>query len=552
MAVIESTFDMRLANFDGDGDYRVQVKLYRGDWTTAGMGYVVANEVWVSTQTSPVVTLPLLMVPINATVRYTTPDFFSATPSFNVFRNGAYRARTTLQKNVGGTWTDVYTTPLSTSYSVLDVAPFTVFGDWDEVALVKELKIGNNLDFTISGTTPNPNQTVYTCSSAELILQDITGWYGNPGSGTIIITKGTWSGGVFVPGIIPPASMSNSPLNNPVNLTTAFSLANYSGTLKIEYQLPDDYCNGVYTPVSRVKYITVAPATISETYSARIINQTGCTPALTGPSKPICTTWNITTPMPTGSTFTAFKCSIGNTNGWEGAGSVGINNLTLIGNYNVDVYEVDASTGARLSPSIYLKNGTTPGTDDLSFNEAGYCAQFNASYPYSIDPAIPADGTGGGGSYSGYFSDYYAAAKLAGTLPAFSAKVFCADVSQVVGTCTVSKKSYFRIANAPLLPQGGLARMNNSGDPSEEEALYTTLAVFPNPTTDIITIPVTDEDIHVSAVLIDNLGKEVLSATDLKASEGVLHLEKLPAGIYFYTINKDGTKYNGKIIKVKN
>jgi hypothetical protein len=191
----------------------------------------------------------------------------------------------------------------------------------------------------------------------------------------------------------------------------------------------------------------------------------------------------------------------------------------------------------------------------MEFNYFGNAASFNSSStysPYYVDPSKPADATGNG-SGENYFKDYYAYAKskvVAGTDPNaltnFSAKVFCAEVSQFpVGGCIVYRKSFFRIANNGATGNGGNLRLMTLGDDTEEE--YPSLDVYPNPTKGELIIPVTEDDRHISVSILDNLGKEVYTTSDLKS--GRINIEKLTAGIYFYTIQKNGAVYRGKVVK---
>lgn len=78
---------------------------------------------------------------------------------------------------------------------------------------------------------------------------------------------------------------------------------------------------------------------------------------------------------------------------------------------------------------------------------------------------------------------------------------------------------------------------------SEEEKSV----VYPNPTTGELIIPVHENDINVSISIIDNLGKQVMSLNNPKNDK--VNIEYLTNGIYFYTIQKNGKVYRGKIIK---
>lgn len=254
--------------------------------------------------------------------------------------------------------------------------------------------------------------------------------------------------------------------------------------------------------------------------------------------------------MPSSTVMNTFRCQLKTASGWQGATSAGIADLTYAGDYSIDVYEVSPSTGARLAgaPSLFLKTGTAASSDQITFGDYGYSAGFNASNPpfYVGDPA---NALGAGSGYN-YFRDFYEAARtnsvIVGNLTSFSARVFCVEVSQYpAGGCVVSKKSYFRIANNGL-PSGSTARMATSASGETEEE-YPSIEVYPNPTKGLLSIPMTKDDSNVSIHIIDNLGKEVLNLKEVK--DGNINIEHLTAGIYFYTIHKNGSVYRGKVIK---
>jgi hypothetical protein len=75
------------------------------------------------------------------------------------------------------------------------------------------------------------------------------------------------------------------------------------------------------------------------------------------------------------------------------------------------------------------------------------------------------------------------------------------------------------------------------------------LIVFPNPTTGLLNISLSDDDKNTQIIISDNLGREVLKYSHLETSHGVLSIEDLPSGIYFYSILKNNTSFNGKIVK---
>jgi hypothetical protein len=550
---VETTFTINtggVALIDATNDFRVLIQFYKGEWTTPGWGSKVINETFQSQRMSSVVSNPS---------GFSTLDFFSTVPYFTVLRNGAYRAKTTLQqKLMSGTWVDRYTTTLSDWYGVSDVPPFTHFGDWGEVALITELNIANYFNYRINGhTVSSPVPNIITCPAVPLTIHDVACGADNPGTSTITIQKGTLVGNAF--------TTSGSPESITFNATTADQnlyslfptyLNNYAGALKVTYRVPDDVCGSTTTPVSKSMTITVATAAFLNDYKASIPLTTGTVACGASTSKAVSTTWNITTTMPSNPDLNQFRCQLKTAIGWAGANTVGIRDVTFSGPFTVDVYEVNSSTGVRLSgaPSIYLNSGTIiSGNEDeidLSFNDPANAAEFDASAPYYVSTNFPANAYGLAGGNGNFFRQHYIWSKANSSLATYSAKVFCVEVSQYpVGGCVVNKKSYFKIANNGYgaTSNGQNARTAIPDEDTEEILEYMPLNVFPNPTKGELIIPISEDDTNVSIRIMDNLGKEVLHLTDIK--NGNITIENLTAGIYFYTIQKNGEVYRGKVVK---
>jgi hypothetical protein len=560
-ARIEADFDMVAPPIDA-GTYRIQTKIYRGEWVSYGLaGHKVEDAVLAGTKNSTSVVLAADLFP-----SFKTIDFYSPVSNlyFTVAGNGAYRATATVQKynTLTTNWDDQYTTPLSASYGALDVPPFTPWGDMDEVSFVENLKIGANLKYSVNGLyqpVPAP-LVVTTCTASPLTIKDIVGTMGNPGTTTLTVEKGILSGNNFTPVSSTVTTFYAVDAHHDINLSAAPFSINSAGALRITYKMPDDECNGVLTPVVKTTTLSVLTAAFLNDYQAR----TG-TGVLTGTpvcgssasSKATSSTWNITTAMPSSTVQNVFKCSLKTAIGWQGATSAGITGLSYAGAYTIDVYEVSSTTGDRLAgaPSLFLKSGTSsvPG-DEVPFSTSGHSAGFDPAYPpYYVDPAFPADATGATGGYN-YFGAFYNEARTnsvtVGNLTAFSARVFCVEVSQYPdGGCVVSKKSYFRIANNGVASGGNLRTGVGSDEETEEAPEYMSLDVFPNPTTGIINIPVSADDKNVQVTITDNLGKQVMKTDNLESNHGELNMETLPAGIYFYNVIKNNTSYKGKIVK---
>lgn len=539
-----------------NGDFRARVELYRGDWTSQGLaGHIVSNEVIYPTpKLSPTRTVADI-----TTYNFSTLSFFTTGAVFNVTKNGTYRAKTYLQQYVSGEWTTVFTTPLSPIYGANDQPPFNSWGDMGEVAFVQNLKIGTDFNHSVNGlyqSAPAP-LTVATCASAPLTIKNVTGTMGNPGSATLTIEKGTLSGNVFTASTSTTTTF-NAESANDINLTSSpFSLGSYVGALRITYRLPDDVCNSVATSVVKTTTLSVVTAAFLNDYKASAPATTGSyvCPNTNTSKVPAATVAEIVSTMPSNTTLNNFKCELRSNKGWQGATSVGIKDVTFTGAYSVDVYEVNSS-GVRLSgaPSIYLNSGQIlPGQEssvDLRFNDAANGAEFDVNAPYYVSTTVPADITGNSSGVGNYFYNYYLWAKANSGLATMSARIFCVEVNQYpAGGCVVSKKSFFKIANNGY---GATANGQNArfGSPDEETAElpeYMSLDVFPNPTTGELNIPITADDKDVNITIMDNLGKHVLTLNNVQ--NGKINIEKLTSGIYFYTIQKNGEVYRGKVVK---
>lgn len=528
------------------GEYKVKVDLYKGEWTSAGWGYTITNEELRTTSYSVKATNPPTL---------STSAFYSAGIVLAA-SNGAYRAKTTLYGNTTSNgWVEIYTTTLSPVYAVNDVPPHAHIGDWSEVARVENLNVGSYFDYRINGyPASTPPKHYITCAAVPLMVTNVSGGVDNPGTSTLTVQKGTMVGNTFDPGSNLPVSTTFATTSANQNLTSLFSLAGYTGALKITYRIPDDVCGGTSTPVSKSMVITVATAAFLNDYKAPTHSGASVVPGCgsSASTKPISTTWNIPTiTMPSSTVMNEFKCGLKYETGWQGASSAGISDLNYAGAYSVDVYEVSNSTGVRLAgaPSLFLKSGTAVAHGNLTFGEYGYSAGFDISAGAPFYVGEPANGLGVGSGYN-YFNAFYEAARtnpgVVGNLTAFSARVFCVDVSQYPeGGCVVSKKSYFRIANNGLMP-GSTARLANSS-PEDTEEEYPSLEVYPNPTKGELVIPVTEDDINIHVSIMDNLGKEVYRSNEIR--HGNINIENLTAGIYFYTIHKNGQVYRGKVVK---
>lgn len=355
--------------------------------------------------------------------------------------------------------------------------------------------------------------------------------------------------------LMPGSVVKTSPFVICPSSTTNYTLTNNAG----------GYCEvpGTFT----IGVVVTDP--FAGTFSDRIAvpSGSGCTPAITAPSKPGSTTPVINTatmPNVASNVLNDFRCAIGNTTGWMGAGNAGVNNLTFVGSYTLDVYEVEVPSGVRkvvgstLAPSVFIKYGNSDGTDDMRFNEIGWGAGFVNTGPFYCDGSADGDGNNGNGDYFRefyrYCYDQYTATTTTAAFDDFSSRVFCIDMKQIStsGGCTISKKTYFRIAYDTDLNKnnGSGARMAVLDDESTgKEEEYLSLSIYPNPTNSLVYIPLAADDKNVQVIITDNLGKQVMKINNFESHHGELNMTSLPAGIYFYNILKNNTTYKGKIMK---
>ncbi len=91
-------------------------------------------------------------------------------------------------------------------------------------------------------------------------------------------------------------------------------------------------------------------------------------------------------------------------------------------------------------------------------------------------------------------------------------------------------------------------RIGNFGDTSQidEENI---IKVYPNPTTDKLTIEFNSDIENMQLIIYDIVGREVLKRS-LKHKSSTISIQSLKSGIYFYTLSGYGTEtISGKIIK---
>ncbi|PSK91259.1 T9SS type A sorting domain-containing protein [Taibaiella chishuiensis] len=529
LASIGVNFELNILNLPGFADYRAVIKLYKGV-LQSGLASTIHSEVYVTLRNGN--TVSVAGIPVNVVTSFTTADFFTQPVSIYVARNGWYRATTTLQRLTSGGWTDVFTTPLSTAYGYDDIT-WQPFGDFAEVARVNTLR-RSLFDFSINGNFCNTGNTeeFFTCATSPLILQDIQDWigYNTFEASTLKIEKN--NGTIWLP---PDSIVLSNNQNQSLNLTNLFSLGSYQGLLRVTYELTPDVCNEVSYRRYRQKTIKVTPVTILASYSKPACNN-GC-------GRPVQTTLPITAPAPaTNATLSVFQDNIDAAPGWMGAQTVGMYGIHVDGNATVEVYAVDTS-GNRISPILSSFSHTGPWTGTLSFNLNNL--KFNKNNP-------PYYVTAGAFSFANYFSKFYEAIQdgdiTTMTLADFSDRVYCADLNVVdpVSGCSVSKKSYFKIANNGANIVGSGAR---PAPPKDEQEVPLSVSIYPNPASTTVTITIPSGTVHASVKLVDNTGRMLLEKEYLHAGKHAIDIQQLPTGVYFYSLSVDGKMKHGKLVK---
>ena len=441
-----------------------------------------------------------------------------------------------------------YTIPLVQYYCSSDNTWKTVTtGNSSNIVIMSILPQNASNNFSLNGlqntgTIPVLNQ----CPSAiqNLIMHNIT--TGSISNYQIKIEKSTDNISYAAP--IASTLFTTSSMPSAIDLNALFgsNLTNtYTGYLRVSLCInASGQCdNGLYvkSQVFQISSIT----TLTDYNAKRTTDQANGIP---DDKKPLQKILPISTVMPTGSTTTQFRINLSKTQGWQGATSAGINNIVTNGNWSFKVYEVDGNTGVRKSqiigsttytaPDISYYNGGSS-SSPLSFLFNSYSKTFDPTYStnFNVDPNSNfSDG-------DAFFRSYYVWAKSNGAsaLSAFSAKTWCCEFSVSVNGCTISNKSYFKIASNYSLAFGQNAKMKN---PNTENNFN----VFPNPTTGEVTIQFASTNNNAISI-IDNMGKIVKRIEAINSSVYKLDISDLVNGIYFYDAISNDQNYQGKIIK---
>lgn len=427
--------------------------------------------------------------------------------------------------------------------------------------------------FTVNGKSQTPAfPDILICDSEEVRLFTYEpGYYSGY---TLTFQKGTISGSNFSPGpTFTTGMVPGSKMRDTINI--ASYLTGYSGGMSITYTV----YNGC-TAQSSTQIVNIKRASTLANYKAITNPASG----FEG-SKDIQKTLPINTPMPAGTTLNNFKNDVASKIGWYGATSAGVNSITTNGNYTLRVYEamykldtvllpgggfrvdtnggvrrvyvdIDPVTGARTTstaPDVCYFTASSPVTNaTVRFNSKSL--QFLDPGDPNADPHFWFDKTVNNQDGVDYFRDYYAYARLSGTLTDYNQKIWCVDFTVITPEgCVARNLSYFRVATTTL-GNGGSARPGRTdeggtGVTEVTEATDDAVHVFPNPTSDKVQLRFPVQSKSASVVVYDMYGRTVLTQAALPPGKATLDLKALPAGVYSYKLMIDDRACYGKMIK---
>lgn len=396
----------------------------------------------------------------------------------------------------------------------------------------------SSVNFTlnhVSGTS-SPG-VIWVCSGVTTVPLDATitgmhtGYY-------FSYQYGTYNGSVFTG---TSAVVTNGPIPGfTANYTTPFWVGSGATFIKFTFYVTGACGN----TISQTQLFELRPVSILADYS-----KPGCSGLC---SQSLQSTLPITTAAPAPNTAIAiFKANIDAAQGWMGAATAGMYDINTNGIWSISVYEVDGVSGARkirsgiTAPTIASLNGTGSASGTTVFN----------NFSYAFDPGNPPFYYDASSAYGDgpYFRDYYSFARLNGLLADYSDRVYCADltVTEPTSGCTVSKKSYFRIANNGNA-NGGNARPGKTGsaaDAGNEDAENPEIQLYPNPASTAVTVALPYGSAPATLSLMDNSGRKVLESKQLNVGKHIIPLQQLPAGLYFYELNSQGIRRHGKLVK---
>jgi hypothetical protein len=404
-----------------------------------------------------------------------------------------------------------------------------------------------NLNGIAGSGTPSyaGTPTVYRCSGGPVNVNSIVSGMLGSYDATVRTGSITVSNTFNVLNTYSVSVASSSSSNTLALAAINGALNTYTGDIQVTYGV-NNACTSVF-PTTR--YYRIANASALSNYT-----KPGCNGLC---SKPIQTVLPITTPAPAiNSVIGTFRTNIDAAQGWMGAGSAGMYGINTNGNWSMSVYEVDDVTGVRkvrsgiTAPTIAFLSGIGNATGNTRFNDNSYA--FDPGNPPFYNDVASAYGDGP------YFSEFYTESRINGTLASdFSTRVYCAELTVIEPTsgCTVTTRSFFKIANNGPYANGSNAKPGNDEEGEETTRLSeggdepTSLNVYPNPASSSITVKMPPGATNATFLLKDNSGKTILEHNGLKAGTNEIDIRRQASGMYLYELNINGQPYHGKLIK---
>lgn len=319
------------------------------------------------------------------------------------------------------------------------------------------------------------------------------------------------------------------------------TLNTYAGDLEISFSV-GNACTS--TPITITRYYRIADITVLANYT-----KPGCISSGIPCSKPIQSTLPITTAAPASvSAIATFRSNVDAAVGYMGAGNCGMYGINTNGNWTVNVYEVDGTSGVRK-----VRSGiTAPIIAYFTGSGAAAGATYFNWNTYAFDDLNPPFYNAVGSAYGDgpYFSDFYSWSRTNGSLATdFATRVYCAEmvVIEPISGCSVTNKSYFKIAVNGSFSNGANAKPALVNSEGEDETA--SVNVYPNPAQTVITVTMPNGAIKTAMLIMDNSGRKVLENGNLHAGKNEIDVQRLAAGVYFYEINIDGRLQHGKLVK---
>ena len=113
--------------------------------------------------------------------------------------------------------------------------------------------------------------------------------------------------------------------------------------------------------------------------------------------------------------------------------------------------------------------------------------------------------------------------------------------------CSVTNKSYFKIAVNGTFGNGSNAKPGNSNNEVDDKTIP--LNIYPNPASSKIILEIPHNTENAVFRLMDNSGRKILENTGLKSGKNEIDIRRLAAGIYFYEVGINEQRHYGKLVK---